>query len=95
MSGYNLPKIVGSIRKGTDIDIAQFQDCLSSSSRLEDLKNKNIDHSSTKNLLLGLARLNKSKFLVCLLLFSMKVALTISGPFIINNIIHIMLDKQK
>ena len=93
MSGYNWAGIINNIRKGSDIDLLEFKDSLSSLQRLKQLKKKKMKFSSTRNLLLGLSCLNKSKMLWCLLFFAFKVALTISGPFIINSIIQNMLDK--
>jgi hypothetical protein len=93
MSDYNLGEIINNIRKGSDIDLLQFKDSLSSLPRLKQLKKKKMELSSTKKLLLSLSCLNKPKMLWCLLFFAFKVALTISGPFIINSIIQNMLDE--
>lgn len=93
MSGYNLGAIINNIRKGVDIDLLQFKENLSSQERLKKLKNKKMEFDSVKKLLLGLGSLNTPKVMWCLLLFAFKVALTISGPFIINSIIHNVLEN--
>lgn len=94
MKGYNFPQIISSIYQGTDIKVEAFKDNLSSRSRLNSLKSKSVKLTSVLQLVRGLVSLNTKKFMLCLLFFGLTLALTVSGPFIVNLIMSRFLSPE-
>lgn len=95
MKGYNFGQIVKSIHQGTDIKIDAFKNNLSSQQRLNTLKSKTINFTSVVQLIRGLLSLNPNKFMFCILFFILTLALTVSGPFIINFIMSRYLSPSE
>ncbi len=94
MKAYKLGQIIRSIHQGSDISIHTFKDNLSSKSRLNSLKKKQIKICSVFQLLKGLVSLNISKFICCLFFFILTLGLTVSAPFILNFILSNFLSKE-
>lgn len=94
MKIYQFTSIVNEIRKGTEINIDNLSEYLSSKTRLKSLRRKEINLNSAVLLLTSLANVNLNKFTLTVFLLIIQLALTISSPFLTNYIIEDYLTNK-
>lgn len=91
MGRYRWYGILHSIHKAAGIQPKTFSAILDSPSVLQLLQHKTIKIGSVPQLLSIFIKINLPKFLLCLLFFTLTLALTVAGPWIVNFLVKSLL----